>query len=262
MAIQKAEAIVLHGRRQGETSKIVTVYSREYGKLSLMAKGSRGVRSKYLGTLETFNHVAIVFYHKEERQMQYLSQASILQPFPKLHEQLGRISLAGIPCEIIEKSEIEHHAHPQQFQLLLDTLLALETQTSGLRNIVRAFMLQFVSGAGFEPELTRCRGCSRAETTEVNYFSLQQGNYSCGACGPIPQEGRRISGYALQLLRWFSSVPVAYAAQVQTDKTTGDELDSILFDYLVSHIEALAALKSFAHLQKLQAKLIKSVSSD
>lgn len=255
MAIQKAEAIVLYGRRQGETSKIVTVYTREYGKLLLMAKGSRGARSKYLGTLETFNHVSIVFYQKEERQMQYLSQASILQPFMKLHEQLGRISLASIPCEIIEKSEIEHHAHPQQFQLLLDTLLALETQTTGLRNIVRAFMVQFVAGAGFEPELTHCHFCLRTEADAVNYFLLQDGFYSCQSCGHYQQEGRRLSGYALQLLRWFNNVPIAYAAQVQIDKSIGDELDSILFDYLISHIDAMAALKSFAHLQKLQSKL-------
>jgi DNA repair protein RecO len=204
--------------------------------------------------------VSIVFYQKEDRQMQYLSQASILQPFMKLREQLGRISLAGIPCEIIEKSEIERQAHPQQFQLLLDTLLALETQTTGLRNIVRAFIVQFISGAGFAPELTHCHFCLRPEADAVNYFLLRDGFYSCQSCGHYQQDGRRISGYALQLLRWFSSVPVASAAQVQADKTTGDALDSILFDYLISHIESLEALKSFAHLQKLQAKLIKSVS--
>ena len=62
MAIKKAEAIILHSRKQGETSKILTLYTREFGKMSAMAKGSRGTRSKYLGALETFNHVSLVFY--------------------------------------------------------------------------------------------------------------------------------------------------------------------------------------------------------
>lgn len=255
MAIQKAEAIVLHSRKQGETSKIVTLYTREYGKLTLMAKGSRGTRSKYLGTLETFNHISIVFYQKAERGLQYLSQASILSPFVRLHGQLGRIALAGIPCEIIEKSEIGDQPHPQQFQLLLDTLTTLDANESGLRNVVRAFLLQFAALAGFEPELDACRFCGRLDADQVNYFLLRDGSYSCASCGHYREEGRRLSAFELDLLRWLGRTPVVETAQAQAGKQAGEVLDALLVDYLTEHVEALAALKSFKHLQTLQSHL-------
>lgn len=260
MAIQKAEAIVLHRRRQGETSKIVTLYTREFGRLMLMAKGSRGTRSKYLGTLETFNHISIVFYRKEERGLQYLSQASILSPLVRLHGHLGRIALASIPCEIIDKSEIGDQPHPQQFQLLLDTLTALDANDGGLRNIVRAFLLQFAVLAGFQPQLDACRFCGRLEADSVNYFLLRDGSYSCAACGLHGEEGRRLNSFELDLLRWLARIPVADAAQAQTDKQSGEVLDMLLVDYLTEHIEALAGLKSFKHLQILQSHLKRTVS--
>ena len=146
MAINKAEAIILHSRKQGETSKLLTLYTREFGKMKAVAKGSRGPRSKYLGSLETYNHVALVFYRKEGRLVQYLSDAAIIESFAGLHSQLGKMALAAVACEIVDKSEDEA-SHPALFQLLLHTMQALNEHEIGLRNIIRAFQLQFASSS-------------------------------------------------------------------------------------------------------------------
>ncbi|MBN1561828.1 DNA repair protein RecO [candidate division KSB1 bacterium] len=255
--ISKAEAIILHSRKQGETSKILTLYTRERGKISVMAKGSRGVRSKYLGSLETFNHVSLVFYYKEGRQLQYLSDASIVESFPSLHGQLGKMALAAVMCEIIDKNEQEA-GHAEPFHLLLQALRALNDGEHGLRNIIRAFQLQYISQAGYEPILDACYYCQKSAPDELNFLSIEQGVYSCSQCGFLQQASRHVSGYVIELLRWFKNVPIDKASLAQVPKSAGEEIDAILAEYLKSHVEALSHLKSVDHLKKLQLELGKS----
>ena len=166
---------MLRSRKQGETSKILTLYTRQFGKVSAMAKGSRGVKSKYLGALETFSYISLVFYRKEQRSLQYLSQATILESFPRLHSELGKLTLAAIPCEIVDKSEETEHPNVPLFQLLLDGLRAIESNTTGLRNVLRAFQLKFIALAGFEPNLHHCHVCGTSEPDVLHYFSLEHG---------------------------------------------------------------------------------------
>ena len=250
MAIKKADAIILHSRKYGETSKILTLYTREFGKMSAMAKGARGTRSKYLGALETFNHVSLVFYQKQGRQLQYLSDASIEHSFAGVHSQLGKMALAAVACEIIDKSEQDDQSHPELFELIVDTLTALNQCETGLRNIIRAFQIQFIALAGFAPELNACHYCGKADVDEINYLSVQHGFYSCDHCG-YQDSTMRTSGYIIRLLRWFNSISMATAPQAKISKSIGEELDNILSIYLQTHIDALTNLKSVAHLKKL-----------
>ncbi|MBN1464959.1 DNA repair protein RecO [candidate division KSB1 bacterium] len=254
MGISKAEAIILHSRKQGETSKILTLYTREYGKISVMAKGSRGLRSKYLGTLEMFNHVSIVFYRKEGRSLQYLSDASIVESFPLLHGQLGKIALAAVACEMVDVNE-EEASHPEQFQLLLSALRSFNDSEQGLRNILRAFQIQYISHAGYAPMLEACCYCQKLQADEVNFLSLERGVYSCGQCGLLPEASRRVRGYVIELLRWLKNVPIENAAQARVSRSAGEEMDAILADYLKTHVEAFAHLHSIEHLKKLQIEL-------
>ena len=254
MALAKADAIILHSKKQGETSKVVTLYTKEFGKITTMAKGSRGMKSKYLGALETFNHIDVVFYKKEGRGMQYLSQASILDPFQSIHTTLGKVALASIPCEIINRGEEENHSHPQIFGLLLDALQALEQNSKNLRNIVRAFELHYMISSGFEPALDACNICGKKEADQSIYFSLEHGHYRCQTCGP-GFDSFSLSKGATAFLRWFSKTQITHAATVAIKPDIGIECDDFLFSYLRAHIEALAVMRSIEHLRNLKSTL-------
>lgn len=254
MSIVKANAIILHSKKQGETSKIVTLYTREFGRLTVMAKGSRGIKSKYLGVLETFNYVDVVFYKKEGRGMQYLSQASIIEPLQSIHARLGKMALASIPCEVIHRGEEENHSHPKLFTLLLDTLVAIDKNDKNLRNIVRTFMMRYLTFSGFEPTLGACHSCGRENLGDTSYFSLLNGAYNCDKCGPL-EDSINLSSQAMTYLRWFMKANVADATAIATSATVGKECDNFLYSYFRSQIESLSTLRSIEHLQNLQAEL-------
>ena len=164
------------------------------------------------------------------------------------------MGLAAVACEIVDKSEDEA-SHPALFQLLLHTMQALNEYELGLRNIIRAFQLQFVSLAGYEPIFDACHFCHKPQVDEMNFFSIEEGAYSCNHCGHMSDSSRRVSGYTIELLRWFLRVPIYNAVQATIPKNIGEEIDAILIDYLRTHIETLSFLNSVDYLKKLQVEL-------
>ncbi len=257
MAISKTDAVIIHSRKQGETSKILTVYSEQFGKMRLVAKGSRGVKSKYLGILETLNHVTLIFYRKENRDIQYLSQADVVDRFPSIHEQLGKLALAAIPCEIIDRAETTEHQNQPLFHLLLDTLHALEQAKTGLKNIIRSFYLYYIKISGFEPEISSCAHCG-TDTFDKNYFfELQNGNIACEDCALVTENSVRLSGKALETLQWLNRVDMSQVYDKTLPAQIGVELDDLLVPYLRFHIEGILNLRSLDHLHQLQSHLEK-----
>lgn len=257
MALFKTDAVILHSRKQGETSKIVSMYTLDFGKLSLMAKGSRGIRSKHMGALETFSHVSILFYYKEERGLQYLSQVSLLSRFRNLLNELGKLSLASIPCEMIMKAEDDGHPNPELYTLLLDTLQAIDQAQTGSKQIIRAFKLKYLSLSGFAPDF-KCMHCGKSELDPVSRFSISKGGYTCASCPPPDSPVHSMNRHAIELLRWFMRAPLEQANRAVCSRKTGLQLDHFLHDILCYHIDSLCQLKSEEYLKQLEKGLNKS----
>lgn len=251
MAIVRSEAIVLHHRDQGETSRIVNLFTLLYGKVSLIAKGARTIKSRFGGALEPFTHLTVVFYKKDTRELQFLNQADILNPFLHLHSQLGRIALANIPCEIVERYEIAGHPHSALFRLLLETLAALDQGDTGLRSVVRAFQLKFAELSGFRPRLTYCSQCGKEMPEGQVIFDYETGSYRCADCPSAATAGDRLSGFSLNVLRYLQQAPMRLAAQARVNPSQGEEIDHILEQFLGYHMESLNHLASIKHLRQL-----------
>jgi DNA repair protein RecO (recombination protein O) len=249
MSIEKTEAIILHSRKQGETSKILTVFSNLFGKMSLMAKGARNPKSKFLGTLNTFNHVSLVFYRKENRDIQYISQADIINSFESIHQSLGKMALAAIPAEMIDKNEPLDHANPQLFKLFKSTFETLNNSTTGLKNIIRSFKLKFVEISGFSPMLEKCHNCEKTNISQYHYFDLERGFYTCELCGIPTEVNYKLAGKALEFLRWFYQTPVGPSALAKVSSPIGKQIDEFLILYIKYHFEHLRHLKSLKFLK-------------
>ena len=80
MAILRTEAVVMKGWKLGETSKILSLFTRDFGKVKVVAKGGRGSKSKFKGCLEPLTHLRIFYYDKRTRDLQLLSQADLIDP--------------------------------------------------------------------------------------------------------------------------------------------------------------------------------------
>ena len=79
--LTKTEAVVLKAVKYRETSKIVTLYTKKFGKINAVAKGAMLTTSKFGASLEPMSYILAVLYKKETREVQFLSQADLIKPF-------------------------------------------------------------------------------------------------------------------------------------------------------------------------------------
>ena len=252
MSIRKTKAIVLRSRKQGETSKIITLYSRDAGLMKLIAKGSRSLKSRYWGALELFNCIDIVYYFKESRELQFLSQASIVETFTSVRENIGKMSQAAALCELIERSEEHASANPKLYNLLLDFLRAAEKSENRTRNLLRWAKLQFLKLAGFSPTFDSCLTCKSEDVNGDVFFLLKDGGYQCCFNHPDLNDGLMFSANSIKFLRWLQKTPIEKATTVPIPEKVGKQVDYFFLAYLNFHYEGVNHLRSSAFLDKMK----------
>ena len=102
--IEKAEAIVLKTLNHGDTSKIITLYSREVGRLKLIAKGVRSPKSKAMGLFQPTRHIQVIYYSKATSELQLFKSGELIDGFFGLEEDFDRLTLAQVMVELMERS--------------------------------------------------------------------------------------------------------------------------------------------------------------
>ncbi len=146
--IKKTDCIVLNSRKYSESSKIVNVYSLDYGKLTLMAKGAISPKSKFMGLLEILNIIEINFYFKPNRDMHTLSSADTNIRLKKIKQDLDSSACGLICCELINKTQNQGEINPELYNILLNALLEIE---SGYKfRATLNFMISLISNIGYE----------------------------------------------------------------------------------------------------------------
>jgi len=250
MSLQKTEAIILRSLKQGETSKILTLYTRAHGKLGVIAKGARSGKSRFGGVLEPLNYVSIVYYEKESRDLQTLSQADIINSFPGIRKYLGATSLASATCELVNQLETAGDANPSLFHLHLRVLEALDREPPQPLTIFHAFEIKLLALLGFQPDFSGCLQCARTPNGDVT-VSLKQGGYFCRRCRPAGQ-GMTLSQETVAAVQHFQQRPFVQIAALTFPKAARHQMNEFLTAYLQHHLEGfreLRALKFFKNLQ-------------
>jgi DNA repair protein RecO (recombination protein O) len=156
-------AIILHSRKYSETSKILTVYSAEHGKLSLLAKGARSPKSKFGASLEALSHSMITVYKK---------------PLRRIAEDYSRLTIGLAIAELTSATQEPEEANSAIFELLSSTLALLNKTLDNEYALLVAFQIRLADIMGFAPNFAVCylTGASLDTTDSAKYiFSISDG---------------------------------------------------------------------------------------
>lgn len=160
MGLYKIEAIVLRRRNLGEADRLVTVLSRDRGKLTAVAKGSRRPRSRLGGRLEPPTRFKALI--AEGRSLDIISQVEVIDAHAPLRDDLERMSATAVILELTDRALAERHPHPEVYRLLADTLGVLRAgagsplELAGLWYAARLLVL-----TGHRPATERCAVCGK-----------------------------------------------------------------------------------------------------
>ncbi|HHU62088.1 MAG: DNA repair protein RecO [Bacillota bacterium] len=241
----KTEGIILRVRNLGEADRLVTLYTKEKGKLNASARGARRIRNRLLSPSQVFTHGRYMIF--PGKGLHNLSQADIINSNQILRDDLEKFAYASYVTELLDAFTPEEDPAQDVFHLLAGTLsLGAEGRFS---TAVRFFEIRLMKELGYEPELYQCLNCR--ETLVEKIFFSEQGGAVCSNCrNSFPGSILLTNGtweLMKKLLEWnFSRIGILHPAENNIE-----EMKKLMRKYLDYRLEY--PLKSLGFLETLQA---------
>lgn len=233
MILYKTEAVVLRDYDLGDQDKIVVFYSPKYGKIKVVAKGARRIKSRFAPLVQLLSYDILLIHKNGEKSLDTLNEGEIKYYFPEIKKDLLRFAYSCYLVELVDKFVGEREPHPFLFQLLLKTLFLLEKGSKYTLNLLmRSFELKLLSVLGYRPYLEGCVNCRRdTKLIKSFYFSLRLGGLLCGSCQEVDKGRINISKKASLLMSYllFSSLEKVF--QQKVDKSVQKEIELTLRAY-------------------------------
>ncbi len=222
--IVRSEAICLRVRDYHESSKLVTFFTLESGKVDCLAKGARRLRSKFGAALDLFAKSRIIYYASETRTLLTLSDAELVHSFSGIALRPERFLAAEQMAEFALRVIQPHDPSPQLYRLLLNYLSILESCPASTAPgsphpapypaLVCSFLLKAASFLGFRPELRRCLICRRPiDSQRPAYFEPGRGGVICPRCAGENPSGTRLDPAGLDTLAFLLYTPASEIVQ-------------------------------------------------
>lgn len=142
------EGVVLSRRNFGEADRLLTIFSKHYGKLKIIAKGVRKPFSRKRGALEIFTYAR--FMLARGRNMDIVTDVEIKNSFPDWRDNLLKVGVAYHLCEVTERLTVEQQEHKKTFALLIESLTALDKLDEWqLHTLAQTFKITALEELGF-----------------------------------------------------------------------------------------------------------------
>ncbi|MEX0866709.1 MAG: DNA repair protein RecO [Pirellulales bacterium] len=245
MASEKATAIVLRVIDFSETSNVVALYTREFGKVSGLAKGGRRPKGPFDSALDLLCLCRIVFLRKSSGTLDLLTEARLERRFRVTRGRLENLYAAYYVAELLLELTDEYDANSELFDLADSTLVELMGETPVAATLLR-YELTLLRLLGHLPSLRECVECGKKmEPVRGMHFGMLDGGVLCGAC----RGGRRhvvaISPAVVQAMETFAAAADNGWRQYDFSRVNRGELRGILNQYIAHLMGKKPRLASF-----------------
>jgi DNA repair protein RecO (recombination protein O) len=185
MPLYTTNAIVIRSSNYGESDKIVTFLTKDFGKIRGIAKGARRSRKRFQNALGLFSHIRLIFFDREGMGLVRAEGCDILHAFPKIRGNLKKIFYGNYYLEFVDEMAGERETNREAFDLLLSFLSNLE-EGDPKEEDLRIFEIRMLSLFGYQPNMKRCDVCKKdwdaVKEAATVFFSPQKGGVICEAC--------------------------------------------------------------------------------
>jgi DNA repair protein RecO (recombination protein O) len=199
MAAEKARALVLRTTDWSETSRIATLWTREFGKVRVLAKGGRRLKSAFENALDLLTVCDIVFLRKSSGSLDLLTEAQVVTRFPRLRTDLAALYAAYYVAELLADWTEEYDPHPDLFDEALQAVAQFGPGEAVGTRLMR-FELVLLRELGYQPALEVCAACSGPVRGPLA-FSPAVGGVLCANCQGHQRGWRPLSAAAWKALR-------------------------------------------------------------
>lgn len=175
--IYQAEAILLAVRDWREADRMVTLFSKEYGKLSAVAYGARRPSNRLAGSIQLFSQLDLSL--EAGKAFDTIKQCEIKNSFRRVRENLFCMAYSSFLAEIVVELSAERQAEPRLFELLSEALTLISERNPRLVALAAAWQIMEI--AGYLPEYKVCVECGK-DLQFPAFFDISAGGAVCGSC--------------------------------------------------------------------------------
>jgi DNA repair protein RecO (recombination protein O) len=194
VSLYRDHGVILRSWKLGEADRIVSIITRDNGKVRAVAKGVRKPSSRFGARLEPTCHVSLQLY-RGRSDLDTVTQVETIDRYATLRNDLDRWARASAMLEAVEQMSLEREPNERLFEMLVRALGTLATHDSPL--VGAGFFLKLLALEGFEPVVDVCVSCG--EDGPLVAFDVGEGGTVCSSC----QRGTRLSPDSLELLQWI-----------------------------------------------------------
>ena len=234
MASEKAIAIVLRTVDFSESSSVMTLFTREFGKIRALAKGARRPKGPFESALDLLAICRVVFLRKSSDALDLLTEAKLERRFRPAGGELSNLYAAYYVAELLSELTDDDDPHVELFDAAEQALAALASSRD-VAAIVLRFELTALRVLGHLPSLDTCVECGAAVESDGRVpFGQLAGGVLCKSCRVGQKQVILVSAPVLAALKRFSA-PVASTGDEALDRRVGGELRAVMNRY-VAHL--------------------------
>lgn len=220
--IERVEGIIISEKNYGETSKIIDVITKEHGKVSMLVKGARSLKSSFRSSSTKLTYVFLNINYKEGH-LSTLMEIDVINYYKNIKKDIVKISYASYLLELVEQV-ISQTNTLLAYQNLIDALDKIDVGFDPLV-ITNILELKCLSYLGVMPVLDCCSICGNSNVVTI---SLSAGGFICRNCRNTETI---VLDKTIKLIRLFFYVDIAKICKITVSKRVSDEINYFLTAY-------------------------------
>ena len=243
--LKEVEGIVITERSYSETSKLLTIITREYGLINVMAKGAKKINSPLRTSTLKLTFAKFNIQYKENK-ISTLISATIINPLKNIKKDINKISYVSYILELSEQVSKEHFNN-KLYDLMIASILKIEDGYDAI-SIMNILELKYLDFLGVMPIIDECVICG--SKTNILTLSASSGGFICKNCY---HNDKIVSEKTLKLIRAYYYVDIASLENIDISDKIKNEINAFLDDYYDRYTGLYLKSKGFINtLKKLQ----------
>ncbi len=249
MPVYEDQAIVLRQYPIAESDSIVVCIAPEFGKIRAVAQGIKKPKNRFAGCLEPLNHIKIVFFTREGRDLGKIRHAELIHSFSGKIQSLDNIFAFTYFAELIHAFVQENQSSHKLFRLLHACLKAGENKVP-IAPLVRYFEVWCLKLNGLFPNYAYCSNCGKYVKKEGFWARIKDADACC--CDCTSRKGVYVGATASKALEAMLAYSPENFAGIPLDPEAGRQLEHLTQQLLGLNLDS--PLKSYRILKEVLAK--------
>jgi len=239
MTVFSTTAILLRRLDYGDFDVIITFFSLERGKLSVIAKSAKKSTKRFAGVLELFSELQILAGSSRGKGLPVLQEAVLKQPFSAIRSDYKKTAYASYWSELIYNWIEERFKQVELYYLFEHVLYELDAGEIAPAVLNILFQMRFLTLSGHCPNFRHCGVCGLALEdikSAAIAVNLQRGGILCGNCSTNPTPRVSLAKGTIKQLLWLESGKLAKTTRIKFLKPALEESTRFLEEFVCYHL--------------------------